>query len=324
MPQSAPAPGLAEAADDLYGLPPAQFTAERDARAKEVRAAGRRDEAAQIRKLARPTTSAWLVNQLARQAPEQMGALYELGDALARAQQNLAGDQLRELSVARRRVVSDLLPLARSLAGQAGQPASAAVLDEVRATLEAAVADAAARDAVRTGRLTRALAYAGLGEVDLSAALAVPAARPSEETAPDRGERKPAAKSRRSPKTAEPAAEPAEEPPDESAAEAERAERKREAAAKRAAERRRAQAQDAVDAASEAVTSAAEAVAAVRQQRQFLRRRIAHLERELAGARAEDDRLVEEEIRATESQEAAGNDLAAAQAALRDATGPDC
>ena len=55
---------VAEVADELYALTPAEFTAARDERARQVRAAGQRDEAAAIKKLARPTASAWLVNQL--------------------------------------------------------------------------------------------------------------------------------------------------------------------------------------------------------------------------------------------------------------------
>ena len=136
---------LAEVADELYALGPAEFIAARDERARQVRAAGQRDEAAAIKKLARPTASAWLVNQLARAAPEQMSGLYELGEALQEAQRTLAGDRLRELSAERRRVIHDLLPTAAELAARAGQPASAAVLGEVRATLEAALADAGAR-----------------------------------------------------------------------------------------------------------------------------------------------------------------------------------
>ncbi len=175
---------VADVADELYALTPSEFTAARDERARQVRAAGQRDEAAAIKKLARPTASAWLVNQLARAALDQMTRLYELGEALQEAQRTLAGDRLRELSVERRRIVHDLLPTATELAGRSGQPASAAVLGEVRATLEAALADAGARDAVRSGRLTKALAYAGLGEVDLTAALAL---APEPRATSDRG-----------------------------------------------------------------------------------------------------------------------------------------
>jgi hypothetical protein len=166
---------IAEVADELYSLSPAEFTAAREERAREVRAAGQRETAAAIKKLARPTASAWLVNQLARQAPEEMNRLFEVGQALHEAQRTLAGDRLRELSARRRQVVADLLPVAARLADTAGQPASPAVLGEVRATLEAALADPQAGEAVRSGRLTKALAYAGLGEVDLTAALALPA-----------------------------------------------------------------------------------------------------------------------------------------------------
>ncbi len=166
---------MAEAADELYGLAPGDFTAARDEKARQLRAAGQRDEAAAIKKLARPTASAWLVNQLARTAPLQMTRLYELGTDLQEAQRALAGDRLRGLSVQRRQVVSDLVAAASDLAVRADQSASDAVLGEVRATLEAALADADARTAVQSGRLAKALAYAGLGEVDLTGALAGPA-----------------------------------------------------------------------------------------------------------------------------------------------------
>ncbi len=49
---------LAEAADELYALPPGDFRAARDERADEARAAGDKELAAAIRKLRRPTVSA--------------------------------------------------------------------------------------------------------------------------------------------------------------------------------------------------------------------------------------------------------------------------
>ncbi len=139
-------------ADELYALPPADFIAARDERARQARAAGQRDQAAEIRKLARPTASAWLVNQLAREAPDQLARLAEVGEALEEAQRTLAGDRLRDLSGQRRQVINDMLPQVAAIARNAGQPASAATLTEVRATLEAALADAGARAAVRSGR----------------------------------------------------------------------------------------------------------------------------------------------------------------------------
>ena len=102
----------------------------------------------------------------------------ELAGELHAAQQELAGDRLRELSAQRRQLIAELMPEVSRIAAAAGVAASTGALDEVRATLEAALADAGARDAVRTGQLTRALSYAGIGEVDPAAALAVgPGAR---------------------------------------------------------------------------------------------------------------------------------------------------
>ncbi|MBO0832195.1 MAG: hypothetical protein J2P29_09515 [Actinobacteria bacterium] len=281
---------LAEAADELYGLPPGEFIAVRDERARAARAAGRREDAAAIRKLARPTTSAWLVNQLSRGASGQLSRLVELGEGLQEAQRALSGDRLRELSAQRRQVVGDLLAAATGLAEDVGQQASAAVLEEVRATLEAALADQDARDAVQAGRLTKALTYAGLGEVDLAAALAQPR-RPQRQPAAaehvsDSAERDAAAVSANAAVAADAAV---------SAAEA-----------------------DAAGAAA-AVEAAGRDLAAADQQRQFLRRRIAHLERELAQVRDEDARLEQDGHDARRRQAEAERELKAARKRLEKA-----
>jgi hypothetical protein len=302
---------LAEVADELYALPPAEFTAARDERARVAKAAGRREDAAAIKKLTRPTTSAWLVNQLSREAPDGLGRLFEVADALQEAQRTLAGDRLRELSAQRRQVVTELLPVAAAVADRAGQPASPGVLEEVRATLEAAVADNDARDAVRSARLTRALAYAGLGEVDLTAAIALaPAnaperpARPGRVSPAGRGAARPGqAKPRRGasgPGRADesPAAGSAE--PDPAAAVA---------AAVTAA-------QSAAGDAASAVSAAEHELMAISEQRQFLRRRLSHLEGELAQTRQEDARLAADAQRAEQSRDAAARDLRAAERQL--------
>jgi hypothetical protein len=299
---------IAEAADELYALTPAEFTAARDERARQVRAAGQRDEAAAIKKLARPTASAWLVNQLARTAPEPMTRLYELGAELMEAQRTLAGDRLRELSVQRRQVINDLLPAASDLADRADQPASQAVLGEVRATLEAALADADARTAVRSGRLTKALAYAGLGEVDLSATLAVPAPPRTAGAAPARGG---SARGRGGASAAR--------------AGAGRAGARTEQAGARAAGRGQRgadglhAAQESADEAAALLNTAERAVAGVDEQRQFLSRRISHLERELAEARATDAQLGREAKQAERSRDAAARRLASAERRLEQA-----
>jgi hypothetical protein len=297
---------VADVADELYALTPADFTAARDERARQVRAAGQRDEAAAIKKLARPTASAWLVNQLARAASGPMIHLYEVGEALQEAQRTLAGDLLRELSVQRRQVINELLPAATGLAEQAGQPASAAVLGEVRATLEAALADAGARAAVRSGRLTKALAYAGLGEVDLTAALAVPAEVRRPAGGADASREPQTATSTRSQRRS--AADPAQGAGTvPRAAGADRAER--------AAEAQRT-AQTAADKAAADLEAAETRLTGVAEQRQFLARRIRHLQRELDQAAAEDAALARDGKQAERDRDAATHELKTAHRRL--------
>jgi hypothetical protein len=301
------AESLSQIADELYGLVPAEFTAARDERAKQARAAGERDTAAEIKKLARPTSGAWLVNQLVRGSAGQMDKLFAVGQALQDAQRELDGDRLRELSGQRRQIVAELVPEAARLAKAAGQPASGAVLDEVRSTLEAALADPAAGSAVRSGRLTRALAYAGLGEVDLTAAMAVLPATP----AGAGGKEPAAARGRPSRSRAAGRAGSADEPgstaadgPDGPGAQA--------AAAQLAVEEAEGDAEAAGAAMAEAERLAAEIV----ERRQFLRRRIENLQGELDEATTENARLGRESKQAQRDLDAAARKLAAAQRRL--------
>ncbi|MFL6136230.1 MAG: hypothetical protein ACJ74O_00305 [Frankiaceae bacterium] len=162
-------------ADELYALAPEEFTAVRDARAAEAKQAGDGETARAVKQLRRPTASAWLVNVLARRRADQLADLVGLGAALREAQESLAGDQLRELTVQRHQVVAALAQEVRRIAYDEGHPVSDDVAREVEGTLEAALADPGAAEAVQAGRLTRALSYAGIGAVDLTGSVAVPA-----------------------------------------------------------------------------------------------------------------------------------------------------
>ncbi|MBO0829829.1 MAG: hypothetical protein J2P24_18820, partial [Streptosporangiales bacterium] len=151
-------------ADELYGLPAGEFTAARDDRAQQARARGDRESAAAIRKLRRPSTSAWLANMLVRHRPADVRELAELGDALRAAQAGLAGEDIRRLGERRRRLVDRLLPEARTLAEELGHPVGDGVLREFEGTVQAVLADSDAAAAFTTGRLTTALqADAGFG-----------------------------------------------------------------------------------------------------------------------------------------------------------------
>jgi hypothetical protein len=161
-------------AEELYGLPPAQFTAQRDARATEARDAGDKDLAAAIRKLRRPTTSAWLANLLVRERGDRLMELLDLGTELREAQEQLDGEMLMQLSTQRQRVVSALGHEARRIAVESGERVSDDAERELETSLEAALADPAAAEAIRSGRLTTALHYSGLGPAALSGAAPQP------------------------------------------------------------------------------------------------------------------------------------------------------
>jgi hypothetical protein len=171
-------------ADELYSLPRDEFTAARNDAATRARKDGDRDLAEQIGALRRPTTAAWLVNQLAREHPDEVRALVELGDGLRAAQDRLEGDELRRLSQQRGELVHGLVQQTKALARSAGQPASDAVTRQLEDTFTAAVNSSAAAQSVADGRLTAALDPADTAG-GLTAGAAAPAQAPKSRPKPD-------------------------------------------------------------------------------------------------------------------------------------------
>jgi chromosome segregation ATPase len=75
------------------------------------------------------------------------------------------------LSRQRRKIVDGLILEARGLADNASHPISESVVHEVEVTLQAALSDPRAADAVRTGRLVTALSSNGFDPVNLDGAV---------------------------------------------------------------------------------------------------------------------------------------------------------
>lgn len=153
-------------ADELYALPREEFIITRDARAKQARAAGRRDLAAAIGRLRKPTSAAWMVNLLAREQPDEVRGLVDLGEALRAAHGRLDGAVLQQLSRRRHQVVHALVQQARSLARKAGYPAGEAVARDVEATVIAALTDPDAARELAAGRLATSLSITDVGGPD--------------------------------------------------------------------------------------------------------------------------------------------------------------
>jgi hypothetical protein len=163
----------AEVVEELYGAPPGEFIAQRDARAKELRKGGDRAAADAVKKLRKPSVSAAAVNQLVRRAPDDVEALLAAGEALRQAQ--LGGGDRDAI----RGAAHDEREAVETLVGKAGK-LSPAALEEVRESLHAAATDEEARELVRRGVLTEARRAAGFG--------GFPAVAPS--PAPEKKERK--------------------------------------------------------------------------------------------------------------------------------------
>jgi hypothetical protein len=167
--------------DDLYGTPLDRFVPERAELAKALRKEGRREEAAEVAALRKPSVAAWAVNQLIRTQGRSVKELFGAGDALRRAHEQAAsgrGDAqaLREATQDERTAVDALVESARGLLTSDGHELSPAVIERVAETLRAAALDPDARSQVSEGRLERELRHVGLGFLgDVGAA---PAAAP--------------------------------------------------------------------------------------------------------------------------------------------------
>jgi hypothetical protein len=142
--------------DQLYALPPEQFTAARNELAKSLRGDGRKSDAETVLGLKRPSLGAWVLNQLARMRPQEIIRLVEAGERLRTIQASGKGD-LRVATQEERAAAAELLAQARSILEDSGRTPSEAALQPVRATLAAAAADPAAADQLREGRLAREL-----------------------------------------------------------------------------------------------------------------------------------------------------------------------
>lgn len=105
--------------DDLYQLPPAEFTASRNALAKTLTG----DAARQVRALKKPPSVAWAVNQVYWKARPVYDALLKAGHALRTAQiAALKGrtSDVRGTTDAHRRAVAQAVLRAQTIAGGAG------------------------------------------------------------------------------------------------------------------------------------------------------------------------------------------------------------
>jgi hypothetical protein len=160
-------PDLDKELDELYGLPLDGFTAARNDLSKRLRRAGQKAEAGRVATLAKPSVSAWAVNQLARREKARVGDLLEAGAQLVQAQKEaLAGkasDLFDEASRRQREAIRALVPAGAALLTEAGRRPSDAVKERIASSLRAASVDPEGRSLLESGRLEEDVQSAGLG-----------------------------------------------------------------------------------------------------------------------------------------------------------------
>ena len=155
----------------LFTVRPADFVGERNAIVKKLKAAGRRDDAATVERLPRPTLSVWAVNQIARQ---ELPLVRRLADATAALQ---GGDRSGAASYAEvlgehREILKALRLKAEAILIGSGFRSAADLLAQVVHDLRAGISCPESRPLIESGRLVRDLAddsglnpFAGAPEV---------------------------------------------------------------------------------------------------------------------------------------------------------------
>ena len=152
---------LESVADELYGVALGEFVSTRTAREKAARGTGDRALAASIHRLAKPSATAWLANQLVRRHRAELQPLLDLGADLRAAMASLSGPELRTLGQQQHRLIAALVTRAGALAAADGRQVSADTARGLEQTLHAALADETTAQTLLTGRLSEALDDSG-------------------------------------------------------------------------------------------------------------------------------------------------------------------
>ena len=140
--------------DELFQLPLAEFIGARNALAARLKQIGRANDATLVKTLAKPSVSAWTVNQLYWNHREAFDSLLKAGQRFHQATSGRAGKatDMRESLDARREALSHLADLATTLLQDAGHNPSLDMIRRVTTTLEAISANA---DGPTLGRLSQ-------------------------------------------------------------------------------------------------------------------------------------------------------------------------
>ena len=148
---------LEDDVDALFRLPLAEFTGARNGLASQLKKSGRSDDAARVKALAKPSVSAWAVNQLYWNHREAFDQLIASGERFHKAQTSRSASKVADIRQAldgRRESLTQLSDLATTLLRDAGHNPAPDTIHRITTTLEGISAYASRSDAPRAGRLT--------------------------------------------------------------------------------------------------------------------------------------------------------------------------
>jgi hypothetical protein len=143
--------------DALFTLPLAEFTAARNALIKQLKQANRDGDAEKVKALAKPSVSAWAVNQLYWRHRNEFDRLLASGTRLGQAHATQLGGKSADVQgplAERRDSISTLLRLAEKLLNDAGHNATPDMIRRIGTTLETLSTFSSASDGPVAGRLT--------------------------------------------------------------------------------------------------------------------------------------------------------------------------
>jgi hypothetical protein len=143
---------LKDDVDELFKLPLAEFIGARNTLARQFKQSGRANDANLVKTLAKPSVSAWTVNQLYWKHREAFDRLLVAGQRFRKAQKSGKIADMRVSLDARREALVDLSDLATSLLSDGGHNPAPDTIRRITTTLEAI---SALSDGPTLGRLTQ-------------------------------------------------------------------------------------------------------------------------------------------------------------------------
>lgn len=139
----------------LYGLPLGEFTAARNALAKQLRKQGDKDGAEEVASLPKPTVSAWAVNHLFTTDSERMEELLASGERARKALQSIlsGGDPgaLRDAIQEARDLANELRDRAAEAVAQETRKPGQAIVDRIATNLQSLAFSPAAEPVIERG-----------------------------------------------------------------------------------------------------------------------------------------------------------------------------